>query len=108
MTRPLSTSQALAKARRQHIYYSKLQLDLYDLATNGKPWCAVCGYSATAALHLHHPDPSVKTRKFNQRNWSPKDLEDPDFITELRGCVLLCANCHALTHAAEHARRIFP
>lgn len=104
----MSSSRALAKRRRQWDYYTFLQYELYRRAVGGPVECQRCGYGEfIAALHLHHPDPTVKMRKFNQRNWSPKDFNDPAFMRELKGCQLLCANCHAEHHAEEQYDALF-
>lgn len=58
-------------------------------AMGGK--CVCCGYNREAsALEFHHLDRSIKTMTFGNvkvNNWSL-------IVEELRGCVLLCANCH--------------
>lgn len=104
----MSSSRASRKAQRQHAYYTLLQRRLYKAVVGDRVACEICGYDKyIAALHLHHPDPSVKIRKFNQRNWAPKDLDDPQFMSELQGCCLLCANCHAETHAEQTLDRLY-
>lgn len=60
--------------------------------------CAVCGFSRyDVALDIHHLDPTRKDPAFpTMRGWSWKRLE-----AELRGCALLCKNCHAGIHAGR-------
>lgn len=60
--------------------------------------CQLCGFAKyTAALHVHHKDPSKKSPNFNtSRGWSWTNL-----LKELQHCVLLCANCHAALHNNE-------
>jgi hypothetical protein len=61
--------------------------------------CSRCGYDKSlAALHFHHLDPSKK--EFNWDRLRQKTWED--VITELKKCILVCANCHAEIHAPEN------
>ena len=70
--------------------------------------CEECGYrKSVAALHVHHTDPSKKTRKFNARSWSKKDIRDPKFWEELQTCRLLCANCHSEEHERLNNDRLY-
>jgi hypothetical protein len=51
--------------------------------------CIVCNYNrCTAALHIHHVDPTQKD----------KDASKKYLASELDKCILLCANCHAEVH----------
>ena len=56
--------------------------------------CIVCGYKrCSAALHFHHLNTWEKDYEISSKsNWY-------DIEKELKKCVLLCANCHAETHA---------
>lgn len=65
--------------------------------------CERCGETHPATLQLHHVDPSTKhprlTRRANGKlktavGWH--DLSYVDIQTELRKCLVLCANCHAI------------
>ncbi|MBI2323399.1 MAG: hypothetical protein HYU87_00315 [Chloroflexi bacterium] len=59
--------------------------------------CQDCAYRAcSAALDPHHADPSTKEFSFSAFGGSMSRLR-----AELAKCVLLCANCHRLRHAAE-------
>lgn len=64
-------------------------------AMGGK--CCVCGYNrCSAALALHHLDPTQKdiglgAIRANPKNWN-------DIVVELRKCVLICHNCHNEVH----------
>lgn len=61
--------------------------------------CQVCGYSKSIkALVFHHRDP--KEKRFSISSRLDKKLET--LIKEIQKCDLLCANCHAELHAAEH------
>ena len=58
--------------------------------------CAVCGYNkCESALEVHHLNPKTKTLMVSQalgRNWKKTR-------SELKKCILLCANCHREIHA---------
>ncbi|MBW3636690.1 MAG: hypothetical protein KY445_09540 [Armatimonadetes bacterium] len=58
--------------------------------------CALCGFEKfEVALDVHHIDPTIKDPNFHaMRGWSFDEIEK-----ELRGCVVLCKNCHAAIHA---------
>jgi len=58
--------------------------------------CAACGYNRfPVSLDIHHLDPALKDPNFSSmRSWKWEKVEQ-----ELRGCVLLCKNCHAAIHA---------
>jgi hypothetical protein len=60
--------------------------------------CVSCGYDKySSALQVHHLDPSQKDAKFHGiRGWSHERI-----IDEIKGCVLLCACCHAAVHSGE-------
>jgi len=60
--------------------------------------CQCCGYSTCyQAMELHHLDPSKKELSFGKVIANPKKWSA--IVTELRKCVLLCANCHREVHA---------
>lgn len=57
--------------------------------------CKLCTENEPAALDLHHLDPSVK-------EGNPSEFYGHSRSTlksELRKCVVLCANCHRKVHA---------
>jgi len=61
--------------------------------------CRDCGYDkCAAALDPHHADPSTKEFALSSFGGSVSRL-----CAEVSKCVLLCANCHRLRHAAEDA-----
>ena len=64
--------------------------------------CADCGWRGNqAALQFHHRAPEHKD--FTLGNVANKSW---DFIrTELKKCILLCANCHATRHSSKEERR---
>ncbi len=57
--------------------------------------CQCCGYNKSIrALHFHHVDETTKKFSISSnvtRNWE-------DTLSELRKCVLVCANCHMEIH----------
>ena len=65
--------------------------------------CSACGYDkCLAALEFHHPDKALKTERiknFNMYSWEV-------LKGKLRGCVLLCANCHREAEGSEGLRRL--
>jgi hypothetical protein len=64
--------------------------------------CMECGWSGNqAALQFHHTKPTEK--EFVIGNVANKRWE---FIAqELKKCILLCANCHAIHHSSKAERR---
>src|ERR1035437_6332446 len=59
--------------------------------------CEICGYSRCLdALVFHHRDPALKSFEVSKasmnRRWDA-------ILAEAQKCALLCANCHAETHA---------
>jgi hypothetical protein len=58
--------------------------------------CTLCGFEKfEVALDVHQVDPTIKDPNFHgMRGWSWDEIEK-----ELRGCVVLCKNCHAAIHA---------
>lgn len=60
--------------------------------------CQICGYNKSpAALDLHHVDPTKKDTTIGKYLAHPVSWNT--LITEVRKCVLLCANCHRELHA---------
>lgn len=59
--------------------------------------CKRCGYRESHyALEYHHIDPSQKDSTVSRLlsgNWSLKTIKK-----EIKKCVVLCSNCHRLTH----------
>jgi hypothetical protein len=66
--------------------------------------CTDCGFDGClAALHAHHLDVNGKDYGLSgahARSWASIEAE-------LRKCVLLCANCHAIRHH-DHLRGLCP
>jgi hypothetical protein len=59
--------------------------------------CSNCGYSKNlAALVWHHIDPDEKKFSLDLRSLSNRRIDE--LHTELKKCIVLCANCHAETH----------
>jgi hypothetical protein len=60
--------------------------------------CQICFYDrCLAALELHHLDSSTKEFGFGSIRANPKSIDA--IKTELKKCILLCANCHREVHA---------
>lgn len=60
--------------------------------------CGVCNYNAcSAALELHHLDPTKKEISLGSVRASPINWDS--IVRELRKCVMLCANCHREVHS---------
>lgn len=57
--------------------------------------CVDCGYyEHTCALDIHHLDPSIKDTGFSHMSsWKWERVE-----IEIKKCILLCKNCHAVRH----------
>ena len=60
--------------------------------------CKKCGTSChPSAFHFHHEDPSIKQFAWNQlRKQSTEKV-----LNEIKKCVLICANCHAVEHSTR-------
>lgn len=58
--------------------------------------CQVCGFELySCSLDLHHREAKAKSPNFrSMRGWSWGRI-----LVELQKCILLCKNCHAVTHA---------
>lgn len=56
--------------------------------------CKHCGFDKLPALDIHHIDPKLKDPNFKtHRGWSWERI-----LQEIKGCIILCRNCHALHH----------
>lgn len=73
------------------------QKRLYAVSALGSK-CLSCGYNKyLESLDIHHTDPSIKDENFaSMRGWSLKRIDE-----EIKGCVLLCKNCHSAFHAGH-------
>jgi predicted nucleic acid-binding Zn ribbon protein len=59
--------------------------------------CSLCGYRKNlAALVFHHTSPDGKDTELDIRSLSNRKLEK--VMSEIRKCILVCANCHAELH----------
>jgi hypothetical protein len=60
--------------------------------------CAACGWAGNqAALQFHHREPGRKD--FTLGNVANKSWDS--IKNEIKKCVLLCANCHAIRHSTK-------
>jgi hypothetical protein len=65
--------------------------------------CSRCGYARnSAALTWHHVDPAGKSFDLDLRSLSNRS--EAQIESEVRKCVLLCANCHAEVHFPQFGR----
>ena len=63
--------------------------------------CSACGYDKNrAALNFHHVNPKEKLFNLTVRNISSIPYEA--LITEVKKCIILCANCHSEHHYPDH------
>lgn len=59
--------------------------------------CQCCGYNTcSAALELHHLDPTQKDFNLSDRDLK---LDWPTIKQEIDKCILICSNCHREIHA---------
>lgn len=58
--------------------------------------CKACGFDRyPCSLDIHHVDPSIKDSNFDSmRGWSYERIDK-----EIKGCILLCKNCHSAYHS---------
>ena len=60
--------------------------------------CELCGYHKhTAALEFHHRNPKEKTR--NVSRMMNQNASQADVMKEIRKCMVVCSNCHAIIHS---------
>jgi len=63
--------------------------------------CSSCGYKKNfAALEFHHKIAGTKAFELDLRSLSNRTWEK--VLDEVSKCILLCANCHAELHHADH------
>lgn len=61
--------------------------------------CSCCDYSNKQLLHFHHVDPSTKKFSIGRNDFRMSRLEE-----EANKCILLCGNCHILTHCKDEVK----
>jgi hypothetical protein len=81
------------KARQKRIDNKKKSVEFFNFC------CADCGFKSEYydVYDFHHIDPSTKEKEISDimnRTW--KIIE-----TEIKKCIMLCANCHRIRHAKE-------
>ncbi len=65
--------------------------------------CGMCGIEDKRVLQFHHVDPSKKFRNVSEMTGFPlKKVQK-----EIAKCIVLCANCHAITECENHPKRKF-
>jgi hypothetical protein len=61
--------------------------------------CVLCGYNKCShALDFHHVNPAVDGKV---RGHGFRDMNAPQLLSELRKCIVVCANCHREIHAGQ-------
>lgn len=59
--------------------------------------CSKCGFSHPATLQFHH----VRDKIMEISNMIFKPYSKKKVIEEIKKCIILCANCHAIHHYNE-------
>lgn len=60
-------------------------------------FCVACGESESVCLDFHHTDPSKKEKAVGAMFGGNPSFQK--VMTEVKKCVVLCANCHRKIHA---------
>jgi hypothetical protein len=61
--------------------------------------CSICGYQrCQSALEFHHKDPNNKSFEISDAIYQKIKLTDEQIFSELKKCILICANCHRELH----------
>lgn len=72
--------------------FDKILLEVYPILE-----CQLCGYSrCIEALEFHHKDSSEKDFNISQARTSRRNRSV--VLSELKKCILVCANCHREIH----------
>ena len=58
--------------------------------------CEECGFDNPSALHFHHENPKSKKQTVSRMASCGYTIEA--IKKEMKKCVILCANCHAIKH----------
>lgn len=66
--------------------------------------CARCGFKIPAALQFHHVDPSTKICDVSSIRRSSYKIWETKIKPEIRKCIVLCANCHAIETKESYYR----
>ena len=81
---------------------SVLRRRTFLLAHKQLAGCSRCGEKRPACLHFHHIDPKTKNpilkakRAQGGRTREMARLTRGDLLTEMKKCIVLCANCHSI------------
>ena len=65
--------------------------------------CIKCGFKIPAALQFHHVDPSTKEHNVSNMRRSSY-IQWGRIKKEMRKCIVLCANCHAVETKESYYR----
>lgn len=85
------------KVNRQRYEHHRKLIDEIKL----KRGCERCGWKeAAVALDFHHKEPSGKDFHISQK----VQCKMEKLMAEIEKCIVLCANCHRITHEEEYRR----
>src|SRR3989344_6353969 len=60
--------------------------------------CRVCGEDHPFCLEFHHDSPNEKSQEISYLY----RCSESKFLSELKKCIVLCANCHRKVHYSEY------
>ena len=86
-------------ARLAEIYRRKAEVYWYIQDLKASLRCADCGFKHPAALQFHHRNKEEKV--FNIGDAGRRKLSLERVKAEIKKCIVLCANCHAIRHWTE-------
>jgi hypothetical protein len=98
---PAYKAIAAKKARERKF---KRKQWLYDIKS--KLSCSECGYDKhPVALQFHHVNESTKLGEINRLLYRT-NANLSVILAEMKKCVVLCANCHAVHHYEEYYKTV--
>ena len=98
--RELEKCELLCRNCHSEIHNGEKEVKRYLLDLYGDNKCGRCGYKKSiSALEFHHTDPKVKDIKFGRiNNMYISDSRLGKIVREMKKCVILCSNCHFVSH----------
>ncbi len=81
------------ETRRRYKQLGREYIRLYKKSHS----CETCGEARAICLDFHHRDPEYK--QFSLSDAESRSIES--IASEIRKCILLCANCHRVIHAED-------
>lgn len=85
--------------RLAEIYRRKAEVYWYIQDLKASLCCTDCGFKHPAALQFHHRNKEDKV--FNIGDAGRRKLSLERVKAEIKKCIVLCANCHAIRHWNE-------